>query len=151
MELLPVSIGIGLVVNLLLSEVFGLSAGALVVPGYLAIHLTKPFLVLPTVGAGLLSFAVVHLLSSGMVLYGRRRIILLVLVGYLIGIGVRSMVRAPAEFGIPAFSVIGFIIPGLIAIWFDRRGILETLGSLAITSVIVRLILILLFGGNLNS
>jgi gamma-polyglutamate biosynthesis protein CapC len=151
MELLPISIGVGLVINLVLSEFFGLSAGALVVPGYLALHLTKPFLILPTVAAGLVSFGVVHLLSSGMIVYGRRRIVLLILIGYLLGMAIRSFVRIPPEFGIPDFAVIGFIIPGLIAIWFDRRGIVETLASLAIMSVIVRLILILILGGDLTA
>jgi len=145
-ELLPVSIGLGLGVSLLLSEMFGLTAGGLVVPGYLALHLTQPLMVLLTVGAGFISFALVHLLSSVTILYGRRRVILLILIGYLVGMGIRHFIHRPVEFGNVEFSVIGFIIPGLIAIWFDRRGILETLGSLAITSVIVRLILVLLFG-----
>ncbi|MBI4224246.1 MAG: poly-gamma-glutamate biosynthesis protein PgsC, partial [Deltaproteobacteria bacterium] len=42
---------------------------------------------------------------------------------------------------------IGFIIPGLIAIWLDRQGVVETLAALAIVSVMVRLILMLILGG----
>ena len=41
-ELLPLSIGIGLVVSLLFSEVFGLAAGGMVVHGYIALHLAHP-------------------------------------------------------------------------------------------------------------
>jgi poly-gamma-glutamate biosynthesis protein PgsC/CapC len=149
-ELLPVSIGVGLGVSLLLSEIFGLTAGGLVVPGYLALYLTKPFAVLLTVGAGFFAFALVHILSSVTILYGRRRIVLLILVGYLTGIGTRFFIGRFAEFHGTEFTVIGFIIPGLIAIWLDRRGILETLGGLIITSVIVRLFLVLLFGKDLN-
>ncbi|RJQ19383.1 MAG: poly-gamma-glutamate biosynthesis protein PgsC [Nitrospiraceae bacterium] len=149
MELLPVSIGVGLVVSLLLSEIFGLTAGGLVVPGYIALHLTKPLSALLTVGAGFVSFVLVHLLSSVMVLYGRRRIILLILAGYLTGMVIQYFVTASVEFGNAEFSVIGFIIPGLIAIWFDRRGIPETLGALTISSVIVRLVLIVFLGGRL--
>ena len=40
--------------------------------------------------------------------------------------------------------MIGFIIPGLIALWFDRQGMMNTLGSLATSTVIVRLVLILI-------
>ena len=40
--------------------------------------------------------------------------------------------------------MIGFIIPGLIALWFDRQGMAGTLGSLATSTVLVRLILITL-------
>ena len=39
-------------------------------------------------------------------------------------------------------QVIGFIIPGLIAIWLDRQGIVETLAALVTASVVVRLILV---------
>jgi hypothetical protein len=45
-----------------------------------------------------------------------------------------------------AAAVIGFIIPGLIAIWMERQGIWQTLASLLTVSVIVRLILILTIG-----
>ena len=41
-------------------------------------------------------------------------------------------------------GVIGYIIPGLIALWFNRQGILPTLSALLITSVLVRLVLIAL-------
>jgi hypothetical protein len=46
-------------------------------------------------------------------------------------------------------SIVGYIIPGLIAIWMDRQGILETITALVTSSAIVRLILIILFGGEI--
>jgi len=52
-ELLTLSIGIGLAASLLFSELFGLAAGGMIVPGYLALSLTRPFDLLLTVGAGL--------------------------------------------------------------------------------------------------
>ena len=42
------------------------------------------------------------------------------------------------------FNVIGFIIPGLIALWIDRQGWVETLAPLMTSSVLVRLVLIVL-------
>ena len=150
-ELLPVSIGIGLGVSLFLSEIFGLTAGGLVVPGYIALHLSEPFTVLLTLGAGLGAFLIIQALSSVMIIYGRRRIILLVLVGYLIGAAIRAFAEGSGQFGSEEFPVIGFIIPGLIAIWMDRRGIVESLCSLITVSVIVRLILVLLFGAGLKA
>ncbi len=149
-ELLPVSIGIGLGVSLLLSEVFGLTAGGLVVPGYIALHLSQPLTVLLTLGAGVASYVLVQGISSVMILYGRRRIVLLILAGYLIGMAIRTFVEGSEIEGVE-FSVIGFIIPGLIAIWIDRRGIVQSLCSLITVSVIVRLILVLLFGAALGS
>ena len=150
MELLPVSIGIGLGVSLFLSEIFGLTAGGLVVPGYIALHLSEPVTILLTLGAGIAAFIVIQALSSIMIIYGRRRIVLLVLAGYLIGSAVRAFVESSGQLEGVEFSVIGFIIPGLIAIWIDRRGIVESLCSLVTVSVIVRLILVLLFGTELK-
>ena len=45
-----------------------------------------------------------------------------------------------------AFEVIGYVIPGLIAIWMDRQGVIETLAALITSSVVVRLVLMLVFG-----
>ncbi len=149
-ELLPVSIGVGLGVSLFLSEIFGVTAGGLVVPGYIALHLAEPFTVLLTLGAGVASYVLIQGLSSVMIIYGRRRIVLLILAGYLIGTAIRAFVESSGVEGVE-FSVIGFIIPGLIAIWIDRRGIVESLCSLLTVSVIVRLILVLLFGAQLKS
>ena len=118
-ELLPVSIGIGLGVNLFLSEIFGLSAGGLVVPGYIALHLSEPFTVLLTLGAGIGAFVAVQALSSMMIIYGRRRTVLLILAGYVIGSAVRILSGGGMQVEGAEFSVIGFIIPGLIAIWID--------------------------------
>lgn len=149
-ELLPISIGIGLAVSLFLSEIFGLTAGGLVVPGYIALHLREPFTVLLTLAAGCGAFALVQGLSTVMVLYGRRRVVLLILSGYLIGMAIRFFIGRPMPPERLEFTVIGFIIPGLIAIWLDRRGIVESLCSLLTVSIVVRLILVLLFGSELK-
>lgn len=149
-ELLSVAIGIGLGVSLLMSEVFGLLAGGLVVPGYLALHLSHPFAVALTLLAGVVSYIIVQALSSVMIIYGRRRMILLILVGYLIGYAMGGFMQTSLPYGVE-FSVIGFIIPGLIAIWVDRRGIIESLCSIIVVSVIVRLIMVILFGEEMKS
>ncbi len=160
-NLLAVSIGIGLVISLLFAEVFGLAAGGLVVPGYIALFLTQPHLVLMTLAAGWLTFLIVRLLSSFIIVYGRRRTAMMILIGYLVGVGMSLLTGGGVAFGggpatvdgslvplprAPAFlelTVIGYIIPGLLAIWFDRQGVLQTLSGLFTTAVAVRLILIL--------
>jgi len=42
---------------------------------------------------------------------------------------------------------IGYIIPGLIANWMERQGIFRTLFTMIIAAVLVRLILIIIAGG----
>jgi poly-gamma-glutamate biosynthesis protein PgsC/CapC len=149
-ELLPLSVGIGLAISLLFSEMFGIAAGGMIVPGYLALSLTKPLDVALTVGAGFLTFAIVHTLSSFVIVYGRRRTVLMILIGYLVGMLVRWTTGSFGSIGGIDLEVIGFIIPGLIAIWLDRQGIVETLAALVTASVVVRLILVVVVGAELT-
>ena len=44
-------------------------------------------------------------------------------------------------------SSIGNIIPGLIASWMDRQGVVRTISVVILTSVMVKVAVILLFGG----
>lgn len=148
-ELLPISIGIGLVVSLVLSEALGMAGAGLVVPGYFALYLTEPLSVALTLLAGIVAYGIVRVLGSTIIIFGRRRTILMILAGYLTGMAARRL-AAGAIGGDEFYNVIGFIIPGLIAIWIDRRGMVESLCSLITASVIVRLILILAFGVGLH-
>ena len=44
---------------------------------------------------------------------------------------------------------IGFVIPGLIAHWMERQGVIQTLCVMTTTAVLVRLLLMLISEGNL--
>ena len=166
LNLLALSIGIGLVVSLLFSEFFGLAAGGLVVPGYIALYLTRPLDVGATLAAALLTFFLVRIASTFVIVYGRRRTALMILVGYAVGVLLKTALAAAFEASteplapaaIPAnqamavvaagreaveAGVIGYIVPGLIAIWLDRQGVVPTLAALVTSAVVVRLILIL--------
>ena len=149
-EILPVSIGIGLAISLFLSEALGMAGAGLVVPGYLALHATDPVSIAITLASGFAAFGLIRGLGSTIIIFGRRRTILMILAGYLIGMAARyffgEMMSTQAE----EVPVIGFIVPGLIAIWLDRRGVIESLSALITASVIVRLILILIYGVELN-
>jgi gamma-polyglutamate biosynthesis protein CapC len=149
-EFLPVSVGVGLAVGLLFTELFGLAAGGMIVPGYIALFLNRPIEVGLTVGAGFLAFAIVHALSTVVIIYGRRRTVLMILVGYLIGMLIRWATKDITPTVPDDFIVIGFIIPGLIAIWLDRQGVLQTICSLATASVVVRLVLVIFFGTEMH-
>lgn len=150
MELLPLSVGIGLAVSLLFSEMFGLAAGGMIVPGYIALYLDRPLDVLLTLFAGFLTFAIVHALSSFLIVYGRRRTVLMIIVGYLVGVLVRWSSGFLGHGGME-LHVIGFIIPGLIALWLERQGVIETLAALFTASVVVRLTLVLVVGAELRT
>jgi poly-gamma-glutamate biosynthesis protein PgsC/CapC len=150
MDVQTVSIAVGLVVSLLFAEVFGLAAGGMIVPGYVALSMNKPLDVAITIVAALITFGVVRLISKFAIIYGRRRIVMMILVGFLVGSLMRATPAVAAEVaavGTAAtplnLSVIGFIIPGLIALWIDRQGLVETVGALVTSAVVVRLVLII--------
>ena len=147
-ELLMVSIGLGLAVSLFFGELYGIAAGGMIVPGYFALYLDKPLLIVATLVAALVTHFILRGLSQIAIVYGRRLTAMTILVGYLVGMAVRWLADGEflGETGGTEAAVIGFIIPGLIAIWFQRQGIVETVMSLLTASVIVRLVLIVAFG-----
>lgn len=141
-ELLPLSVGIGLFYGLMATEALGIATGGLIVPGYFALHLTRPLHLVLTIGAAFVAYGVVKVLDGFAIVFGRRRIAAMILVGYAVGTLVQEW---SGLLGVD-YQVIGFVIPGLLAIWMDRQGIVETLAALAIVSVAVRLTLVLLLG-----
>jgi len=150
-DLIQMAIGLGLVVNLVFSEFLGLAAGGMVVPGYVALSLQDPLKVAATLAAGLLTYLVVRLMMFFMVIYGRRRTVLMILVGFLVGALIRNHVEFEVGSVAVDLSVVGYIIPGLIAIWLDRQGVVETVSTLLVAATLVRMALILLTGGEFQS
>jgi len=149
-ELVSLSIGIGLVISLAFSEILGLTAGGMVVPGYVALYLDRPLVIGITLLISYLTYFIVRSLSAVMIIYGRRRTVLMILVGFAMGALVRSLGHLELSVTTIDLTVIGYIIPGLIAIWIDRQGLVESFSSLIIASVIVRIILILITGGEIK-
>jgi poly-gamma-glutamate biosynthesis protein PgsC/CapC len=146
MEQLALSIGVGLVVGILCTEAFGIAAAGLVVPGYLALYLTKPRHLAVTLAIAFVAYGVVRLVGSVLILHGRRRTALMILVGYLLGM---LTARFAGLYG-DEYAAIGFVIPGLIAVWMDKQSIAQTLTSLCVVTVLVRLVLVVALGAELS-
>ncbi|MEM9863735.1 MAG: poly-gamma-glutamate biosynthesis protein PgsC [Myxococcota bacterium] len=145
-ELLVLSIALGIVVSFFFSEVFGLAAGGVVVPGYVALFLDRPVAVAMTLTVALTTYGLVSVLSQFVIVYGRRRTSLMILVAFALGTALARFPDLPDALRHGDGVVIGFIIPGLIAIWFDRQGVISTVASLSIGAVFVRLLLLLFVG-----
>lgn len=143
------AVGIGLVMSLIFSETLGLAAGGMVVPGYLALMIHEPFRIIGTVACALLTLATLKILSRYILIYGRRRIVVAVLVGFCFGSLSRELLFARGPAASVDLRAIGFVIPGLIANWMEQQGVVQTLCVMVTTTVLVRLVLMLLNGGNL--
>jgi len=143
---LVLSIGIGLVVCLIFVGYLGLSTGGMVVPGYFALVMNHPNSVILTLIVALVVFGIVKVLSRFLIIYGRRRIAMIMLIGFILGALFRYLFSSYTfvENVGGVLTVIGYIIPGLIALSFDRQGMIETTASLLVAASIVRILLILL-------
>ena len=132
-------IGIGMVLSLFLTETLGVTAGGVIVPGYIALNLESPERLLITFGISIITFLLIKLLSQYIMVYGKRRLVLALLIGFLLGYLSRSENMITADLGTTDFIVIGNIIPGLIANWMDRQGVLRTISTVLITAGITKL------------
>jgi len=144
--MVELALGLGIALNLICTELFGLMSGGLVVPGYLALHLSQPARVVATVAVGALTFVSVRFgLMRIIILYGRRRFGVTILTGffwhgvYLAGLGSVPGVSADLR-------VVGYIVPGLMANAALTQGWWPTVGMTLLIAVIVRLILIAVGG-----
>lgn len=134
---------VGLVLALLWAEVTDISPGGIIVPGYFALYLDRPLRVAATLAVALLTLAVYKLLVRHLILFGRRRFVLMVLVGAVLAQA--WLLILPRVFAAPAgLHVIGWIIPGILASSLARQKVLPTLASLAavstLTFAVVRLV-----------
>lgn len=145
------AIGLGLITGLLFSEALGLTAGGLIVPGYVALYLHDPMRIIGTLLAGIVTMIIVRAIGRVILLYGRRTMVFCVIIGFLVGYSTRYLLPLEMEgtMQVSMVQAIGFIIPGLIAYWMVRQGIVETICTILMSSIIVRLALILFHGGNL--
>jgi gamma-polyglutamate biosynthesis protein CapC len=140
--MVELALGLGIAINLLFTELFGLASGGLVVPGYLALHLGQPSRILATLAVGALTFVSVRFgLMRLVILYGRRRFGMTILTGFLWhGLYLAAIGAAP---GLPAdLRVVGYIVPGLMANTALAQGWWPTVGMTLLIAAIVRVLLI---------
>ncbi|MFH1763162.1 MAG: poly-gamma-glutamate biosynthesis protein PgsC [Gemmatimonadota bacterium] len=127
---------IGLLISLAIIGLTGVYPGGIIVPSYLVLFISEPERIVGTLVAALLTLLVYLLVSRWLILFGRRRFVFLILVG-----GVWSILWRlwfPAIFPLSVeFTVIGWVIPGLVANHFERQGVLVTLGSLLTATVAI--------------
>ena len=140
-----VTVGLGIILSLVLSETLGVTAGGIIVPGYLALYLHQPIQVIVTILVAIIVWVIIQILGKRVFLYGKRRIVLALILGFFFGFLSRNIIFFEQD--VTSLAVIGNIIPGLIANWMDRQGVVRTISVVILTSVMVKLAVILLFGG----
>ena len=64
--MVEITIGLGIVLSLVLSETLGVTAGGIIVPGYIAMNLNQPVQVVVTLVAAMLVLAIIRMLGRFM-------------------------------------------------------------------------------------
>jgi len=136
-----IAIGLGMVISLFLTETLGIMAGGIIVPGYFGLYLHDPQKIIITFAISLITYFSVNILSKFMLIYGRRRLILCLLIGFFFGYIIRDLdITQNLQ-----IEYIGYIIPGLIASWIDRQGVIRTMSVILIVASIVNLFLMYIY------
>ena len=147
--MVDIAVGLGVVFSLLFAEFFGVAAGGIVVPGYIALQLHDPFQLVGTLIVAFLTFLILKAASHYLFIYGRRRMVLAILIGFILGYVSRQLVLHHVFDVDIRLQAIGFIIPGLIANWMERQGLFRTIAGVIIAASAVRLLLMLITGGEI--
>ena len=147
-DIITECVALGLLLSLYLSEVLGFVAGGLVVPGYFVVISGKPLMLAATLGASLMSLLFLKIFSRFALIYGRRRLLISVLLGFIFSELSRMLYYAAPSNILLQLQAFGFIIPGLLAYWMDKQGIFPALGMLTVVVALVRFLVIIIHGGS---
>jgi poly-gamma-glutamate biosynthesis protein PgsC/CapC len=126
---------IGLIIAVIYVEIMDIYPGGIIVPGYVALYLDEPLRVLATILIALLSLYTYKILSRFLILFGKRRFVMIVILG---GLWAQLwFILLPHFFADPlGLRAIGWIIPGLLANNLEKQKILSTLASMFIVAII---------------
>lgn len=142
--MIVMSFGLGIAIGFLFFEITGLTAGGIIVPGYIALFINEPVRIIITIVISFLTFVIVNYASRFLIIFGRRRFLFMVLIGFLLRAVLDHIHNYFPDPGIE-LEAIGYIIPGLIANEFARQGVLKTIMSMIIVSSFVYFILKLIY------
>ena len=116
---------LGVVVSMIFTEITGLSAG-LIVPGYLVLALHSPGRIVTTLIMASVSVLLCRLASQW-----------LILLTFVLNCVLSAWRLLP-------FSVIGILMPGILAREIDRQGFFDAFLAIAATTLFTALILLLI-------
>lgn len=129
----------GVALGMIFTELTGISPGGIIVPGYIALFWNQPGRLALTAAVALATVLVLRLLSRWLLLFGRRRYALFILVGFTLRAGAQLVLpELFPELG--GLEAVGWLIPGIIASDVDKQGALKTFAALGAVAALVRLV-----------
>ncbi len=135
-----VAIALSVLLSFALYEGFGLLTGGMVSAGYLCLYLEQPLRIVSTLLLALLVYLLTRLISRFVIVYGRRRFMLTLVLGLVFGWLVEKFLLGLAI--IPQdIRIIGHVVPGLIANDMYKQGIFRTLLAVMLSGALLRVLL----------
>ena len=137
------SLFVGVVLSLIFAEKFGINPAGLVVPGYLALIVDQPIMLLSVLIISCLTYFIVsNGVSKWVILYGRRKFAAMILTGMVIKF-IFDLLYPLTPFEMVEVSGIGVVIPGIIANTIQKQGVVITLSTTMLLTCITYIILFL--------
>lgn len=134
---------IGLVIGFIYYEIFGISPGGVIAPAYFVLYIDQPLKIVITIVISLIVWFILKILSDHFIVFGRRRLLIALLLGFTFKLIITSLIQPIAAFNFDLQSI-GYIIPGLIANEYGRQGIVPTVSSIGIVMVLTYLVLVII-------
>lgn len=133
----------GVLASIVFLELTQISPGGIIVPGYIAMLLDDPVRVAVTVVLSLITWGAIRLLSEVVILFGRRRFAVFIVVSFLLRY-LTALATAEASLPVTTALVIGYLVPGILAYEIDRQGAVKTLSSMLLVAVALKLVFLAL-------
>lgn len=130
---------LGVIVSIIFFEITDISPGGIIVPGLMVLYIQEPERMVYTVIVAVITYYVVKLLSKYLIIFGKRRFVVMIFVSILINF-LLDMLLKMTSFNMINISIIGYTIAGLIANDFHKQGLNRTIPALFICISIIELI-----------
>ncbi len=134
---------VGLLVGFIFYELTDVSPGGVIAPAYFALFIDDLQKIAVTLVLAIIVWKLLDLLARNLVLYGRRKLLLALIIGFSLKVAIQLWVQPNPLFTLDLQSI-GYIIPGLIANEMSRQGFLPTISALSIVTVLIQLIILII-------
>lgn len=133
------SVALSIILSFISTEFVGVLTGGMISSGYLAYYFNSPTRIISTLLVAILITFAIKGLKNFLILYGRRRFMLSVLLSIFFVYLFQKLYFYLSSFNVD-LRIIGYIIPGLIANDMEKQGIVKTILSLLAISSIIYLV-----------
>ena len=133
---------IGVLVSIIFYELTDISPGGIIVPGLLVMYSHSIERIIYTIIIALITFLIVKLLSKRLLIFGKRRFVLMIVISIMLSI-ILELITNALSANLLSVSIVGYTIAGLIANDFYKQGVKKTLPALAICVGLLELIVII--------